>query len=249
MQNKEAEKSFFAQFVAERQYDVFDERGYEKLLHEFSRLVGSSTGERFLDIGCGTGAFTRHLARLGLEGIGLDLSLDNVLTASPELPEFEFVTGDSETLPFSDEQFDIVIFSGILHHLTSMHEALAEGYRVLKPGGRLFAYDPNGRNPAMWLYRSPQSPFSSRQGWTVNERLLLSEDIESCLRRAGFSDITCEGVSGISFRYVENPLLRKLLGLYNLLDNWFAKTYLSQRHGAFVVSYARKHDKYGDHPR
>jgi ubiquinone/menaquinone biosynthesis C-methylase UbiE len=242
MQNKEAEKAFFAQFVAERRYDVFDERGYERLLREFSRLISSSRGERFLDIGCGTGAFTRYLARWGLKGVGLDLSLENVLNAPPELSEVEFVAGDAEALPFSDNEFDIVTFSGILHHLTSMQPALAESYRVLRPGGRLFAYDPNGRNPAMWLYRSPRSPFSSREGWTANERLLLSEDIESCLHRAGFRDAACEGVSGISFRYVENPVLRRLLGIYNLLDTCLAKTRLSRRHGAFVVSYARKLD-------
>ncbi len=243
MQNKKAEKAFFAEFAADRKYDVFDERGYQRLLQEFSRLVRSSRGERFLDIGCGTGAFTGRLTRLGLTGVALDLSLHNVRLASSEFPEADFLAGDAEALPFSDNQFDIVTFSGILHHLASMHGALAESYRVLKPGGRLFAYDPNGRNPAMWLYRNPRSPFSSREGWTVNERLLLSEDIESGLHRAGFRDAISVAVSGISYIYVKNSVLRRLLTIYNIFDTCLDKTPLSRRHGAFLISYATRPER------
>jgi ubiquinone/menaquinone biosynthesis C-methylase UbiE len=58
MQNKEAEKAFFNEFAASQEYDVFDERGYRRLLKEFSLRVKPLRNENFLDIGCGRGAFT-----------------------------------------------------------------------------------------------------------------------------------------------------------------------------------------------
>ena len=84
------------------------------------------------------------------------------------------------------------------------------------------------------------SPFSSREGLTVNERLLVSEDIESAMHRAGFVDENSFGVSGITYKYVQNFFVKRLLRLYNLLDTCLDKTPLRHRYGAFLVSYARK---------
>jgi SAM-dependent methyltransferase len=127
-----------------------------------------------------------------------------------------------------------------LHHLPVLDKTLAETRRILKPGGRIFAYDPNGRNPAMWLYRSPRSPLYSREGWTVNERLLFSEEIEASLCAAGFQNALSRGVSGIGFTYVKSPVVRTLLPVYNFLDGLLDKTPLGQRMGVFLVSYAEK---------
>jgi SAM-dependent methyltransferase len=240
MQNKEAEKAFFNEFAAEQECDVFDEGGYKRLLKEFSLRVKPLPNETFLDIGCGTGAFTQHLTLIGLRGIGLDISINNIRSASSKLPEVAFTVGDTEILPFRDNEFDTVTLSGILHHLPCLEKALGESYRVLKPEGRIFAYDPNGRNPAMWLYRSPQSPFSSREGRTINERLLICEEIESSLAKAHFRDVSSVGVSGITYKYVKNSLIKRLLTIYNLMDICLDNTGLSHRYGTFLISYGRK---------
>lgn len=242
MQDKQAEKSFFDQFVSENTYDVFDARGYTRLLKELSVLVKPSAGETFLDIGCGTGAFTQHLLQMQLEGVGVDISYKSVQVASCALPQATFVVSDTETLPFRENQFDIVTFSGVLHHLPSMDRALNEGLRVLKRGGRLFAYDPNRYNPAMWLYRSPNSPFSSREGLTVNEQLLSRADIQNSLKKAGFVDVRSVGVSGITYKYVASFFARKLLALYNFGDVILDKTGLARHIGSFLISYARKRE-------
>ena len=244
-QDKEAEKQFFDEFAGHGAYDVFDERGYKRLMKELVDLVEPCRGQTFLDVGCGTGAFTQRLADLALEGVGLDISCQNLRVASRHLPQVSFLAGDTECLPFSDSLFDIVTFSGILHHLPRLESALEEGLRVLKPGGRLFAYDPNGHNPVMWLYRSPNSPLSSREGITVNERLLSKQELEASLTAAGFIDVVSTGVSGITYKYVAGFLARKMLALYNLADVLLDKSGMAGHIGSFLISFGRKPDKQG----
>ncbi len=147
MQNKEAEKKFFDSFVTAQAYDVFDARGYERLVSEFKALVKPLKGQNLLDVGCGTGAFAEQLKHLGLSITGIDLSFNSVSMACAASPLYSWALGDAERLPFKNGAFDIVSFSGIFHHLPSLERVFAEGLRVLKPGGRVFAYDPNGRKP------------------------------------------------------------------------------------------------------
>jgi SAM-dependent methyltransferase len=238
MQNKRAEKMFFDSFAEEHAYDVFDDQGYERLLREFIALVRPSPEESLLDVGCGSGAFIDNLNVKGLRITGIDISFNNVRIATEKSREFSFAAADVEELPFADHEFDIVTFSGLLHHLPVLDKALSESRRVLKPGGRIFAYDPNGRNPAMWLYRSPRSTLHSREGWTVNERLLFSEEIEGCLLAAGFQNASSRGVSGIGFKYVKSRLVKSVLPVYNFLDGLLDRTPLGRRFGAFLISYA-----------
>ena len=240
MQNKEAEKKFFDSFVADQAYDVFDARGYERLVSEFNALVKPLKGQSLLDVGCGTGAFAEQLKHLGLRITGIDLSFKSVSMACGASPLHSWALGDAERLPFKNGAFDILSFSGILHHLPSLGKVFAEGLRVLRPGGKVFAYDPNGRNPAMWLYRSPGSPFRTRTGWTINERLLYREELKAGLIDAGFTDVACSAISGVSFKYVKSRLGKRLLGIYNLMDTCLDKSPLRSRFGAFLISYARK---------
>ncbi len=240
MQDKKAEMAFFDEFGEEKHYDVFDQSGYDKLLRVFSEIVRPAPKELLLDVGCGSGAFTYHLRDQGLATVGIDLSFNLVRLATTEISRGPFLVGDAEILPFRENELDIVTFSGVLHHLPDLAPALREARRVLRPGGRMFAYDPNGRNPAMWLYRSHHSPFSSREGVTVNERLLSGEEIMSHLVEAGFCDVGCIGVSGISYNYVKTPLLRKLLGLYNFMDGCLDMVGLGKYWGAFLISHATK---------
>jgi len=239
-QNKDAEKTFFDSFAAEHLYDVFDDRGYSRLMREFLDLVKPARGETLLDLGCGTGAFTERLAFTGVRITGIDISFNNAAAAALTSPQCAFVVGDAEQLPFPESAFHIVTFSGMLHHLPDLDIALAETRRVLKPRGKVFAYDPNGRNPAMWLYRDRRSPFHSREGWTVNERLLREEEVRASLTRAGFTNAMSRGVSGIGYTYVRSEVVRRLLPVYNFLDGCLDKTPLSRRFGAFLISYAEK---------
>jgi ubiquinone/menaquinone biosynthesis C-methylase UbiE len=117
----------------------------------FSRLAalsGARPGDRVLDVGCGTGYFTRMLAEAVAPGgtaLGIDPSPEVIALArhSTRQPSCTFAEGIAEALDTEDESYDVVVSSLVLHHLpeTLRPRAIGEMYRVLRPGGRLLVAD------------------------------------------------------------------------------------------------------------
>ena len=101
------------------------------------RAVAPQQGERILDVAAGTGTSSAALARSGAEVIALDFSAGMVAEGRRKHKKIEFVEGDAEKLPFPDNQFDAVTISFGLRNVNDPKQALAEMFRVLKPGGRL----------------------------------------------------------------------------------------------------------------
>lgn len=100
-----------------------------------------------LDLACGTGGFTRELARAGLHVTGLDGSEAMLREARVRLPELPFVQGDLRTFTLP-EQFDLLtcVFDSLNNLLTpaDLGAAFSRAHAHLKPGG-LFAFDVNTR--------------------------------------------------------------------------------------------------------
>ncbi len=109
---------------------------------------------RVLEIGCGTGLFTREFAAVGCDVDAIDVSPDLLAhTESKHIPgSVTFRIDDAEALSYEDETFDAVVGSSILHHL-DVPTALAQMYRVLKPGGRMAFAEPNMMNPQIAMQR------------------------------------------------------------------------------------------------
>ena len=107
------------------------------LLQAALRDQGSA---RVLDLGCGTGHVSFHVAPLVAEVVAYDLSqqmLDVVAAAATERGLGNIVTerGVAERLPFADATFDFVFSRYSAHHWSDLGLALREVRRVLKPGG------------------------------------------------------------------------------------------------------------------
>jgi len=101
------------------------------------RAVAPTAGERILDVAAGTGTSSVALARSGAEVIALDFSAGMVAEGRRKHKKIEFVEGDAEKLPFPDNHFDAVAISFGLRNVNEPKVALAEMFRVLKPGGRV----------------------------------------------------------------------------------------------------------------
>jgi SAM-dependent methyltransferase len=96
-----------------------------------------------LDIGCGTGSFSRLLAQRSERVVALDLSPRMIEVArerSADTPNIEFEVADVTRRDFPPEAFDCVASIATLHHLP-LDETLAKVKRTLRPGGVLAALD------------------------------------------------------------------------------------------------------------
>ncbi|MFH1594960.1 MAG: methyltransferase domain-containing protein [Pseudomonadota bacterium] len=106
-------------------------------------------GESVLDVGCGAGVdslVAAHLVGPAGRVIGVDVTAEMIAKARSnlerlDLPQVSFQVGEAESLPFPDNDFDLVISNGVLNLTLNKEQALEEAYRVLKPGGRFMVAD------------------------------------------------------------------------------------------------------------
>ncbi|MCA1439998.1 methyltransferase domain-containing protein [Ensifer sp. IC4062] len=127
------------------------------------------TGNRVLDVGCGTGVLAREaLRRVGQEGqvTGLDLNEGMLAVAARTEPRIAWRHGDAASLPFKDESFDVVVSQFALMYFPDRVAALREMWRALAPGGRLAI--------ASW------APIDQARGY----RILVDIATRQCGRRA-----------------------------------------------------------------
>jgi ubiquinone/menaquinone biosynthesis C-methylase UbiE len=106
---------------------------------------GARTGDRILDVGCGTGYFVRMLAEIaGPQGavVGVDAAPEMIAHASSRsraAANVSFEVGSAGALSFPDASFDVVVSSLTMHHIAPAEQlaAVQEMRRVLRPGGTL----------------------------------------------------------------------------------------------------------------
>ena len=117
-------------------YDALAGRVTSRAAEPLVDAVGVGAGARFLDVATGPGYVAAEAARRGAETIGVDLSEAMLVHARARVPAAEFVVGDATALPFEGESFDAVAAAFVLLHLGAPERAVAEGARVLRPGGK-----------------------------------------------------------------------------------------------------------------
>jgi SAM-dependent methyltransferase len=107
------------------------------LLTAFAEVVGKDAAVG--DLGCGTGRVTGHLASLGLDVFGLDLSESMLAIARRENPDLRFVRGSMLELDLPDGGLDGVVswYSSIHTPVDRLPDLFGEFRRVLSPGGHL----------------------------------------------------------------------------------------------------------------
>ena len=106
-------------------------------------------GTSVLDIGCGAGVDTILAARMvGPNGraVGIDLVSEMLERGKnnlgkTDLKNVSFIEGSANKLDFPDESFDIVVSNGVFNLIPAKEAAIAEAFRLLKPGGRFMIAD------------------------------------------------------------------------------------------------------------
>jgi ubiquinone/menaquinone biosynthesis C-methylase UbiE len=116
--------------------------------------AGLHTGDRVLDVACGTGVIARLAAeRVGSRGsvTAIDIAPDMISVAkSTESPaaRIEWHVGDAAALPLGDTSYDVVLCQMGLMFMEDRAAALAEMRRVVVPGGRVVVNTPGTIQPA-----------------------------------------------------------------------------------------------------
>lgn len=129
-----------------------------RLWGEFLARATYPAASTVLEVGCGIGIITQLIAaRPGVtQAVGVDPSPYLVEQARQHAPSLRFEVADGRALPFADQSMDGVVFCTTLCHIPGPDRALAEAFRVLKPGGSLLVYDGDYATSTVALH--PQDP-------------------------------------------------------------------------------------------
>ncbi|MDY0060136.1 MAG: methyltransferase domain-containing protein [Myxococcota bacterium] len=164
--------------------------------------AGAADRWTVLDVGCGLGGFLHHLttAEPSVAGLGVEDAARAVRFAREELG-LDVHEGRAERLPWPDGCADVVTLWHVLEHSPAPTVALAEAYRVLRPGGVLAVEVPHGGSLLLTVFRRRwfflQPP--------THLHLFTERALRQLVRRAGFVD------PASSFPFVPLELLGSLL--------------------------------------
>jgi 2-polyprenyl-3-methyl-5-hydroxy-6-metoxy-1,4-benzoquinol methylase len=132
-----------------------------------------------LDAGCAWGYATRFFVGRVQHVAGIDVDADAIDVARARYPAIDFRVAPTESIPYRDEAFDVVVCLDVLEHVEDERRSLDELFRVLRPGGTLVLTTPHCGlfsflDPANILRRVGRSDQPRHRHYSVNDlRALL----------------------------------------------------------------------------
>ena len=178
-----------------------------------TRAVAPQRFERILDLAAGTASSSASLAASGADVVAADFSPGMLAQGERRhghLPNLSFALADAMNLPFADDEFDAVTMSYGLRNVQQPKKALAELFRVTKPGGRLvineFSTPPGRAFRGLYrFYNARVLPRVARVAGTNSEAYdYLNESIRdwpdqktlsAWIREAGWTDVEYRNLS------------------------------------------------------
>ena len=120
---------------------VFIRQALSNLLERDTQLSKTFEGLRILDVGCGGGLLTEPLKRLGANVTGLDASAEAIKAAKDHASvvglDIDYRVGDLSTITNELDQFDVVIASEVIEHVSDPQSFIEEIHKLINPGGKL----------------------------------------------------------------------------------------------------------------
>ncbi len=189
-------------------------------------IAERAPGKVFLDYACGNGSNAMKAAQAGAAlSLGLDISRVSIVNARADaaalnLQNARFVQADAENTKLPDASVDVIVCSGMLHHL-DLNFAFPELERILAPGGRILAIEALDYNPLIRLYRkiTPQM----RTDWE-KAHILSFKDLKLASRFFTVANVRFWHISSIA-----TPLCPPLLPVFNAVDGILTKIPLVRR--------------------
>ena len=181
----ERTRRYYDEFAA--RYD--DQRGgriptgYHDLIDdlELSFLERYAKDKSVLEVGCGTGVLLERIGNFASSARGVDISDGMLERARQRGLDVEFASATD--LPFEDDSFDVVHSWDFLHHVPDVPKAISEISRVLRPGGRYMAVEPNLINPSiLWYHIRRKAEWGLLKQNQFNLPKILSSDFDIKIR-------------------------------------------------------------------
>ncbi|MGE5352354.1 MAG: methyltransferase domain-containing protein [Acidobacteriota bacterium] len=144
--------------------------------------------KKLLEYGCGTGSYSLQWLKLGAIVSGIDISDEAIKIAKKNISgsgyNADYFVMNAEKTEFPDNCYDIIVGSGILHHL-DLNNSFAELFRLLNNNGHAIFLEPLGHNPLINLFRKLTPSMR-----TEDEHPLREKDLQ--LARKYFSRVNAE---------------------------------------------------------
>lgn len=190
--------------MTETRHDFDDGAAYERFMGRWSRAVGAMflewiappRGARWLDVGCGTGAFTELVfdtcAPASIVAVDPAPAQIEHARKSSVAQRADFRVADAQSLPFPDGTFDVVTSALVINFIPDRPTALAEMRRLSRPGGVVAGY--------VWDFAARREPIAPiREGLrrvgvdvpgVVGTEASRLDALADLFARAGLSDIS-----------------------------------------------------------
>lgn len=164
----------------------------ERRIKAMIDLGAINSSSRVLELGCGTGEFTRRLAETGAEIVGMDISPDLLEIAKEKLaafPNVKFIQTDMETLDGIDKDyFTAIVGNSVLHHV-DYEACFRESLKRLVGGGKIVFSEPNMVNPQIAIQKN--IPFIKKlMGDSPDETAFFRWNLSALLKGIGYKNIS-----------------------------------------------------------
>jgi ubiquinone/menaquinone biosynthesis C-methylase UbiE len=186
-QDKDAERnSLITEEIDEFGYlESWTEESYSRVFRHTIEVSDLKAGAEILEVGCGSSAFGRRLAKRGYSITGIDISETAIRSAQKRSIEegfqAHFLVADGEHMPFEDNSFDACCAFGVQHHFNDFSLLAREMVRVVRSKGYVFTSDPNRHNLHYYFAMERSSPVRFDK-LTVNETPISSQKLEGIYR-------------------------------------------------------------------
>ncbi|MFC1656449.1 class I SAM-dependent methyltransferase [Patescibacteria group bacterium] len=168
----------------------FLQESYILALHRYKWVNKFTKNKIILDAGCGSGYGTDMLISGGAKKVyGVDINSKSIEFCKKHYSQknLVFSEGDLEKLKFPDKFFDCVVAFEVIEHVQNCPKALAEFYRILKPGGVLVFSTPNKK-----IY----SPGTKKPFYPFHYQEFYLEDIKTLLKKFQIQEILGQYIKG-----------------------------------------------------
>lgn len=219
IENEKKHGEYLAQNGAEQIWNWSSPAGRKRWERRVKMLTsGILPTHKVLELGCGTGDFTKEIVKTGAEVTAIDISpvLLDIARKNVSADNVSFVEDNAYQMSFGDATFDFVIGSSVLHHL-EIEKAVAEIYRVLKPNGIMLFTEPNMMNPQIALQKN--IPYIKRKmGDSPDETAFFRWKMAKLLRKNNFANVSVK-----PFDFLHPSVPNRLINAVSKMGNAFEK--------------------------